>query len=298
MGMTQNSKAKNNRRLGVILFRLARGLLLAYVIVVAFLLFSETSLVYPGINFKDRGDWAPEFKFEEINFQSKDGTQLVGWFLEHPNPRHVVLHCHGNGENVAQASFAIGNQFRNSLEASVFVFDYRGFGKSKGTPDEQGVLADAEAALAWLNQRTHTTPEEVVLLGHSLGGGPACYLANRHNVKAVILQRTFKSLSAAAQYNYPFVPTQYLMQNQFRSIEWLGRYKGPLFQSHGTEDTLIPIEHAKELHATCSSNDKEFLELDGLGHLSPYPDYYWTELRGFGQRLPVMENHQSGSISQ
>ena len=178
---------------------------------------NETNLVYPGSKYP-RGNWQPtDFEFEEMEFTSSDGTKLYGWFLPVDEPksgsdvaedqgvekRDVVLLCHGNGENIAQSAVNNGIYFRHYLNADVFVFDYRGFGKSEGTPDEPGVLADSEAALTLLCDKTGCSCSEVILVGHSIGGGPAIHLASKYGCKMLILQRTFSKLTAPAQNMLP-----------------------------------------------------------------------------------------------
>lgn len=241
----------------------------------------EPTLVYPGKNF-DSGNWNPtHFSYREVEFDSADGTKIVGWYLSKRGSTRTVLVHHGNGENVAQAAAYVGNEIRQLLNANVLVFDYRGYGKSEGSPYEQGVLEDAEAALNWLNHETGTTPKDTIILGHSLGGGPACYLAGKFGAKALILQRTFSSLVNVAQNRYPWVPVSLLMRNRYPSEKRICNYEGPLFQSHGTADTLIPIEIGRKLFDCCPSQQKVFCELDGLGHLDPYPNEYWGTLREF-----------------
>ena len=97
----------------------------------------------------------------------KTEQKLVGWYLPREGAERTMLLCHGNAEDVAKTATRMGDQFRQSLEANVFVFDYRGFGKSEGKPFEQGVLEDSVAAMTWLNQKTQTKPQDVIVLGHS-----------------------------------------------------------------------------------------------------------------------------------
>ncbi len=292
--------------------RWIRGGLLAvaigYVLVLVVLVMNETALVYPASKFP-QGDWSPaNFPFEEIEFEAADSTKLVGWYLPRQESLpldslertgedeaacllcETVLLCHGNAENCAEAASYNGEFLRATLNADVFVFDYRGYGKSEGTPSEAGLLDDAEQALKWICQKTNKQPDEIVIVGHSIGGGPACYLAARFGCKALVLQRTFKSLADTAQYNYPLFPVRYLMKNQFPSKERIKAYSGPVFQSHGSADKLIPLEHAKELFANASSSQKKFYEIAGMGHYDGWPAEYWVQLREFLSEVLASEN--------
>lgn len=263
---------------------------------------NETRLVYPGAA-ETIGNWTPQgLVYEDVDFQACDGTRLHGWFLPRsesnatsqpqigPNAtagslQETILLCHGNAENVAMASAYIGDRMRTTLNANVFVFDYRGFGKSQGVPSEPGLIDDAESALAWLCQRTGKTPAEIIIVGHSIGGGPACHLAATKGCKLLILQRTFDSLAGTAQYNYPMFPVRYVMQNQFDSAYRIMDYHGPVFQSHGQADRLIPIELARNLFDSVPGENKQFLDIPGMGHYDALPESYWTDLRRFVESI-------------
>jgi fermentation-respiration switch protein FrsA (DUF1100 family) len=282
-----NRPQKKQGRLRNLCKRLVVYAGILYVAVLLMLVANETSLVYPGSDYP-RGDWNPtHFDFEEVTFTSADGTELVGWYLEKPDstpagdPVRTVLLCHGNGENVSQSTATSGDTFRRVLNADVFVFDYRGFGKCSGSPSEAGVLADADAALDWICKRSEKSPSQIILVGHSLGGGPAVHLAANRGCKALILQRTFNSLADAAQSHYPWLPVKYIMRNQYPSEEKIKSCSMPLYQSHGSVDKMIPVSLARKLYENSPAKSKVFNEIEGLGHLDPLPRRYWAELKQF-----------------
>ena len=276
------------------LVRAAVLLGLGYVAIIGFLLASETSLVYPGSKYP-KGNWEPgNFSYQEIQFHSKDGTTLFGWYLPRPQsvssetdspnapkPDRTFLLCHGNAENIAESGGYSGNDFRNKFDADLFVFDYRGFGKCEGTPTEPGVLEDSEAALNWLCSKTNKQPTNITLIGHSLGGGPAVHLANKFGCKMLILQRTYSAVCDAGQNQYPWLPVRLLMRNQYLSREKIKTVKDPLFQSHGDADTLIPIELGRIVFDNSPASKKQFFAVEGMAHWDPLPANYWTELERF-----------------
>ncbi len=292
--MPSKLETANWRRPGFWISRILIVVVGIYLLMLALLLFNENDLVYPGSRYP-KGDWDPEFEFEEVNLQAADGTELIGWYLPPPASKQAtrcrtILILHGNAENVAEVSAYAGQRFRQLLQAEVFTVDYRGFGKSDGRPNELGVMQDSNAALDWICERSGKSPNQILLVGHSLGGGPAVELAQQRGAQALILQRTYSSLPDAAAINYPMFPVRWLMQNQFASIDKIGDCPQPLFQSHGSADQLIPIRLAKQLFETSPAREKEFFEVAGMSHWDPLPDEYWPRLKAFIDRVaPLSE---------
>ena len=273
-----------------------------YILMIGFLAFFENRLVYPGSKYP-AGNW--EFKEQgitEVEFAAADGTKLFGWYLpltSSPSPSsqsgivdgatamrpRTILHCHGNGENIAQVGAFSAKQFSRVLQANVFTFDYRGFGKSEGAPTEEGVKEDADAALAWLCERDKVQPTDVIIVGHSLGGGLATYLAKKHGCKALILQRTFSSLPDAAARKYWMFPVHWIMQNQMNSAEAIKSCDVPLFQSHGEADGLVPIDFGRKVYDNSPAADKKFFAVPGMTHWDHLPKEYWVELESFFEKV-------------
>ena len=274
--------------LGVRLARLAlRGLKIAavvYCLVLLVLLFLENMLVYPAPRYPE-GDWqATWLEHEDISFNSADGTKLHGWYVEHPQPKAVILYCHGNGTHVAYTAEFLA-EMRDEFQVSIFAFDYRGYGRSEGKPAEKGILEDADAAQEWLAKRAGIEKKDVVLMGRSLGGGIALHLAAENGARGVILQNTFTSLHDAAASHYPWVPVRLLMKNRYDSLSRISRYSGPLFISHGTADRIVPFAHGQKLFAA-ATGPKEFFEIAGGDHNDSEPEHYLPALHKFLDSLP------------
>ena len=212
----------------------------AWLLIVGLMVWFEPMLVYPGAP-ATRGDYDPDFKFEDINFESADGTKLHGWMLPAVDSQRYVLFCHGNGENVAMASGYVARLMGQALDANVFVFDYRGYGKSAGSPTEKGVLDDTHAAMDLLCERFEIKPTDVIVVGFSIGGGAATDVATSLGCRGLILQRTFSSLPDVAASKFPFLPARLMMQNRFESAKKISAYHGPLLQSHGEQDQVVPF---------------------------------------------------------
>ncbi len=240
----------------------------------------ERWLVFPAPRVND-ADWdVPDLPYEDVTFASQDGTKLHGWFVPHPAPRAIVLYCHGNGEYVARLANRLLALHRR-IGVTVFAWDYRGYGRSEGTPQEKNLIADGRAAHLWLAERTGVSPADIVLMGRSLGGAVAVALAAEYFVRGLVLDRTFATLVDAAAYHFPWVPVRLFMKNRFSSLERIRHYKGPLLQSHGTADQIVPFEMGRMLFEAAPGKNKRFIEVAEGDHSSPLPDYCYDALIEF-----------------
>ncbi len=210
------------------------------------------------------GDWQPRtLKYQDIEFKSADGTQLHGWFCQREKPQAVVLFCHGNEGNIAtRADFV--RVLMSKLNVSIFIFDYRGYGKSQGVATIEGALQDARAARGKLCELSSIQDSEMVLMGDSLGGAFSVQLAAESAPRALVLQSTFSSLRDAANQLYPnvaFLVGPDLLDSKTRIAD----FSGPLFQSHGDADGTISIRLGKKLF--CAAKEpKTFFEVTGADH--------------------------------
>jgi len=269
-------------RLGSVSLRTAA---VSYCGVLLLLLLLENTLLYPAPRFPE-GDWkAPYLDHEDVNFTSADGTKLHGWLAEHPNPRAVLLYCHGNGDCLGYLG-SLMRELRDKHQLTVFAFDYRGYGNSEGSPSEAGILADGHAAQLWLAERTGRRPTDIVLMGRSLGGGVAVDLAAKNGARALITQNTPTSMPDAAAHMYWFAPVHWLMKNRYDSRSKIGRYTGPVLISHGTADTLVPFALGQRLFAAVKSDVKRFFPIERGGHNDPEPPEYDAALEEFLTSLP------------
>lgn len=268
------------RRVMVGTWRVLRPILIAYLLVVLLMTFLETWLVYP-IPPKGRGDWQPQgLNYEDVWFQAEDGTELHGWFIPHAQPKRALLYCHGNGEAIGDNADLMAHLSR-VLEASVMIFDYRGYGHSEGTPDEAGCIADSLAAQRWLADRLGVNTSDIVLMGRSIGGSMVVALAAEQGAQALVLENAFSRLTDVAAYHYPWLPVRLVMKNQYDSIARIGRYDGPVFQSHGTVDGIVPLRLGRRLFDAAPSESKTFVELPGLNHNDPPSRGYYRQLADF-----------------
>lgn len=236
--------------------------LVCYIALVAWVAINQERLVYfPShvlpITPADRG-----FYYEDAWMQTSDDLTIHGWFVPMPGARGTVLFFHGNGDTVSSASSAIPFFYRLGLNC--FFVDYRGYGKSGGKPGEEGTYRDAEAAWHYLVETRQIPTSQIVVLGHSLGGGVASWLAQHYPPAGLILQETFTSLPDVGVVHYPFLPVHLFARNRYPTRERLPQIHVPILIVHGRDDTLIPFNQGKMLYAS-ANEPKTFLEVSG-GH--------------------------------
>jgi fermentation-respiration switch protein FrsA (DUF1100 family) len=230
------------------------------------------------------GNWKPDgLKFEDAWFSAADGTRLHGWYCPCENARAVVLYAHGNAGNLAHRSPRM-KYLQTHLRVAALVFDYRGYGRSAGTPTAENILQDARAARKFLAGRAGVAESQIVLLGDSLGGAVATDLAGTDGARGLILESTFSSLADVATHHYPnlawLVPA-----DKLNSVARIARYKGPLLQSHGDADRTIPYALGVKLFEA-APGVKQFVRIARGDHNDPPPADYFRQLDRFIQDLP------------
>ncbi len=238
-----------------------------------------------------QGNWRPAgLTFEDVWFAAEDGTRLHGWYCPHENAKAVVLFAHGNAGNISHRADVL-RVLHDQLAVAVLAFDYRGFGRSGGSPNEAGVLQDARASRKWLAQREGIEQRDVVLMGRSLGGAVMVDLAAADGARGLILESTFTSLPEAASALMPWIPAKLLMHNRLNSLEKIANYHGPLLHSHGDADRMIPFDHGRRLFAA-ANEPKRFVTIPGRDHNDPQTPEYYQALEQFLGGLPKSAGEQ------
>ena len=270
-----HTSGARRRRWHQTLWRIVRLPLIIYLLLMVVMMFLEEKLIYFPFN-NDYDDWHPaSLPFEDVWFTAADGTKLHGWYVPHENARATVLFCHGNGGNLSIRVDMLQILNRH-VGVSVMIFDYRGYGRSEGKPNETGVLLDARAARAWLAERENIDEKEIVMMGRSLGGAVAVDLATRDGARGLVLESTFTSLPDVAAYHYPWLPIRMLIRTRFDSLAKITEYHGPLLQSHGEADTIVPIRFGRQLFEA-ANEPKQFISFPGDDHNNlPSMEYYDT----------------------
>ena len=198
--------------------------------------------------------------YEDVMLQTADSVAIHGWYVPADTPRGTVLFCHGNGGNINYVIESIA--MLHGIGFNVFVFDYRGYGRSGGEVGEEGTYRDAEAAWSYLTGERGCDPSRIVVLGRSLGGGIASWIAAQHPVGALILESTFTSIPDMGAKMFPIFPTRLLSRINYDTEKRLGAIHSPVLVIHSRTDDMIPFEQGATLFKR-AGEPKEFLEING-----------------------------------
>jgi fermentation-respiration switch protein FrsA (DUF1100 family) len=224
----------------------------------------RNSLFFPDVY--PAGDWNTDtlpVKPQEVYFSSPDGTRLNGWYFDSgDNKAPVLIWFHGNAGNLSgRAPFASELARRG---VSAFVFDYRGYGKSLGTPSESGVKTDALAAYDMVLKNFARDPRRIVFYGESIGGPFAAWAARNRSGCCVVIENSFPSLSRMADLIYGS-PVGLVVRSSLTTTEWLNDAGLPVLVMHGERDATIPFGLGMELYNGLRT-PKELLVSHGAGH--------------------------------
>ncbi|MHC4065545.1 MAG: alpha/beta hydrolase [Planctomycetota bacterium] len=219
-------------------------------------------------------------EFEDLTLTTADGLKIAAWYIPSPAPAGTILFCHGNAGNNSDRLVTI--RILRSLGYDVLIFDYRGYGRSEGRPDEQGTYRDAQAAWNYLVETRGVPPKRVILLGRSLGGAVAVELAKRQEPAALVVEASFTSLADVARMHYPVLPVRLLCRFSYDSVEKVPSIACPKLFLHATEDELVPLQIGRRLYAA-AADPKRFIETPS-GHNTggfTYSPRYTAELGAF-----------------
>lgn len=231
------------------------------------------------------GDYRPaESVFEDCWFAASDGIRLHAWHLPRRDPTAFVLHIHGNAGNLSHRAYC-ARELQQRCGASVMLFDYRGYGRSEGTPTIEGLLRDARAARAYLAQRAGIDERQIVLVGESLGGAVAVDLAASDGARALVLESTFSSLRDVASTQYPEFLVSMMVADKLNSAARISDYRGPLLQFHGDCDTVIPLDSGRRLFEA-AHQPKSFQAMLKHDHNDALPTAFYEAVDRFLRELP------------
>jgi pimeloyl-ACP methyl ester carboxylesterase len=260
------------------------GLVATYVGILLVLLALENRFIYRPTTAAESWRDPPDPAVQDVYLDLSTGERIHGWWWPRPNTTRAILYCHGNALNLSHRGGSLA-RWSDTLDGSILIFDYPGFGRSTGAPTERSCLAAGAAAWNWLNTEQKISAENIVLCGASLGGAVATDLAHEHGCRALVLIKAFTSIPDMATARFPWLPARYFVRHRFDNLSKLPQIHRPVFITHGTGDRVVPYVHGERLFAA-ANEPKLFAPLAGDDHLDKLPDELFTRLRRFVNENP------------
>jgi fermentation-respiration switch protein FrsA (DUF1100 family) len=222
--------------------RMLPGVLVLFSLLIFFILYLkyyEKRGIYFPIKEIDLTPKEIGLEFEDVSFFSSDGTKLNGWYVPAKKSRATVLFCHGNAGNIGHRIEIIDMFFRLGLD--VFIFDYRGYGRSQGNPSEEGLYLDAQSAYKYLIDKRNLNEGSIVVYGKSMGANVAVEL-----------------------WLFPFLPIKWFITIKYDALSKIKKINAPKLIIHSEDDEIIPFQHGRRLFEI-APEPKEFYKMHG-GH--------------------------------
>ncbi len=271
-------------------FSVINAILLILLLLVSLYFFSpyieSFFIFYPTSSF----DSVPtdfRLKYEDVYFETKDEITLHGWFFPLEGKYPVILFCHGNAGNISHRLENIKLLLDQKLQ--VFIFDYRGYGKSAGRPSEKGLYMDGLAAYDFLVKQKKIPPYKIVSFGRSLGASLAIEISLMREVRALIIESAFTSTKEMAKTMFLFHAFSFLLPPHFNNIEKITQITVPKLIIHGENDEIVPFSMGQKLYQT-SKSPKYFYRIKGAGHNDTYiigEKEYFENLAAFVKNLKI-----------
>ncbi len=237
------------------LFIIMTSLLTAYFA----LYFCQRSLLYfPSTETPNRSSYHA-LSMEKVSFKTKDGITLSAWYKKAAPNKATIIYFHGNAGHWGHRFSYVKNYLDQGY--GVLIFSYRGYGGNLGSPTEQGLYLDGQAANDYLASKNIRC---LVYYGESLGSGVAIELATQNSVNGIILQSPYTSIKALANHHYPWSPLE--PWDKFNSLSKIAQInKSNLLILHGKQDKLIPYRHSIELYKK-ANGDKQLKLYPNTNH--------------------------------
>ncbi|CAD5924883.1 alpha/beta hydrolase [Planktothrix agardhii] len=224
--------------------RMIRFLIILYLAVGVWAYFYSEGLIF--IPQPSSYQLTPEF----LTLKTEPGVNITALYLPNPKAKYTILYSHGNAEDLGDIRIVL--ELLRQMGFAVFSYDYPGYGISTGKPSEQGAYQAIDAAYDYLTQQLKISPNQIIVYGRSVGGGPSVDLASRKPVAGLILESTFIS-TFRVKIDLPLYPF-----DKFANLSKIPLVKAPVLVIHGTVDQVIPFSHGQRLFAAVNTPKLSF----------------------------------------
>lgn len=221
---------------------------------------------------------------EEVWLPVDESITIFGWFVDAGPGKPVLLWCHGNAGNIIHRLDGIAELYRRGV--SIFIFDYRGYGRSTGSPSEPGMYQDALAGYDYLLHQRRVASQQIVLFGRSLGACAAGEVAFRQSTAGVILEGAFPSIQSMADHHYLGLPARWFVDVECNLVQKVAKLQVPILIIHGEKDAIVPIDLGRQVF-DAAQEPKQWYTVAGAGHNDvPYigGDPYFQRIVDFVQK--------------
>jgi len=225
--------------------KLIFGIVVIYLLILAFLFIFQRSLMYLPDENNYFGDKI-EVDIQKVKIKTKDNIELLGWFhKKNLKDYKTILYFHGNAGQLENRIHKL-NHFKD-MNVNFLIIAWRGFSGNDGNPSEKGLYIDGESAIKWL-QNKGVEEENIILYGESLGTGVVTQIAQNKNFAGLILETPFTSMVAAAKNFYPYIPVGLILKDKYKNDEKIKNINIPILIMHGEADQIVPFWMGKKIY--------------------------------------------------
>ncbi len=212
------------------------SILVIYLVIIFTIFLSQRKLLYHPTENNYLDQVKLNHEVEKITINSDHN--LKGWYYKKNKKFKTLLFFHGNAGVLENRVYKL-NEI-SKLDLNYLIFAYRGFSGNDGSPFENGLYRDAEAAKSWLNEK-NIDNQDIILYGESLGTAVALNLAKNKDFAGIVLESPFTSMIELAKKYYPYIPAKLLLKDKYESIKKIGSVKSPILVMHGEKDDIVPF---------------------------------------------------------
>jgi pimeloyl-ACP methyl ester carboxylesterase len=244
-----------------ILIRTLKILVVAYVVICLLLFVFQEKLIFLPQKLDKNFKFSFDQKFTEINIKATDGKLLNGVLFTSGSSKGLIFYLHGNAGSLSTWG-EVAKRY-TELKYDVFMLDYRGYGKSEGSIQGQKQFYD-DIQMAYDEMKKRYKESSIVVLGYSIGTGPAAYLASTNHPRLLILQAPYYSLTDMMRHTYPIIPT-FLLKYKFDTYRYIKECKMPIVIFHGNDDDVVDYNSSLKLKERLKRTDT-LITINGQGH--------------------------------
>jgi fermentation-respiration switch protein FrsA (DUF1100 family) len=209
--------------------------------------------------------------YDQIRLNSSQSQEptLHGYYFPLPKAELTMVYLHGY-DGSADECYKDCLEIQEHIPVNILIVDYRGFGKSQGTPSREGVVKDVMAAYKYLEEVKNIKGDNIILCGASLGAGIAFETADRlaqinKTLAGITVLGSFSSVKDVAKWRFPHMPGFLILDDLFNSAKLVKKLHVPVFIAHGSNDKATPNKQSLKIFNN-ANDPKELFLIDGIGH--------------------------------